>query len=388
MPVDVIDVEHPRYYDTKLYIEDLPLQDFAGDLSDVYTRAIPVRLLASLKTAAPTPPLVTRLDSLRHLLVSSPHLETLRFVDRGQGTQFEFESHERLPALRELSLQSYDWRHSREEVSRHWDFSRITTLELVSVPMYNFLSSVDFSDFAGLRTLHCEDFSAHHSPDRREEATQMLHKLIESHIRGLTELNITVHTEGFSAFRALYPHAATLKTLRLRDHTGFDDEERRCPTLGHEDLVIMSHHLQRLEVLELDMDVLRTNPLLFLRAIGCFPALHTLTLNIQTAIMPYNPVPLDRDCDRDGVLRMFEFLVSFKHGEVPWKTITFVVGGWKKVMVRRMSEAWKQLNAKGIFAERCFVMDIGPDSTINVREEAAVEASQHVTPETQNQRAA
>ncbi|ROW10427.1 hypothetical protein VMCG_01729 [Cytospora schulzeri] len=425
MPADVLNEEQTRYHNTKLYVEELPLRDFEGELRDIYIRAIPVNLLVSLKTAYPTPPLVTRLNSLKHLLLAARQLEVLRFEDRGQGTQFDFAPHERLPAFRELSLQSYDWRHTPEEVARHWDFSRITSLELVSVPIYNFLRSVDFADLAGLRSLHCEDFSAHHpSPDARAEATRGLYLLVRSHVRALTSLQVTVHVDDFPAVEALLPHAASLTTLRLRDHTGFDEEDRRCPTMAHADLALLARRLRRLRALELDMDSARTDPPSFLRAACAFPALHTLTLHVQTVLRPFEEAEIEEDevvqrgrqqyqqhqqhhhhhhhyrrTDRDyeAAVRAFRFLVRNKPaGSAPWRSITINVGGWKRVLVRRLSEAWRGLNERGVFAERCFVMErgrggggggdddaAGAGGGMVIREEFPVEASRHVTPESE-----
>jgi hypothetical protein len=401
MPADVLNGEQTRHHDTKLYVEELPLRDFEGELRDIYIRAIPVNMLVSLKTACPTPPLVTRLNSLKHLLVAARRLEVLRFEDRGQGTQFDFLPHERLPALRELSLQSYDWRHTRDEVARHWDFSRIARLELVSVPIYNFLRSVDFGDLAGLRVLHCEDFSAHHAaPDARADATRALHTLVRSHVRALSALRITVHTADFPAAAALLPHAASLTVLGLRDHTGFDEEDRRCPTMAHADLALLARHLRRLRVLELDMDTAHADPPLFLAAACAFPALHTLTLHVQTVLHPFEEAEVRhrhghgrRGADRDyeAAVWAFRFLVRNKPaGSAPWRSITINVGGWKRVLVRRLSEAWRGLNERGIFAERCFVMERaagggggGAVEGMVIREEFPVEPSRHVTPESE-----
>ncbi|ROW07139.1 hypothetical protein VPNG_07354 [Cytospora leucostoma] len=385
MPADVLNAEQTRHHNTRLYVEELPLREFEDELRDIYVRAIPVQLLVSLKTAYPSPPLVTRLNSLKYLLLASRRLEILHFEDRGQGTQFDFAPHERLPAFRELSLQSYDWRHTPEEVARHWDFSRITSLELISVPIYNFLGSVDFHDLANLRTLHCEDFSAHHPPEQRVEATRGLYVLIKSHIRALSSIKITVHTADLP-IDALLPHAPYLTDLRLRDHTGFDEEDRRCPTLAHADLALLARHMRRLRTLELDMDTALADVPRFLKAACSFPSLHTLVLHVQTVLRPFGPaiVPgTDRDYEAAAVI--FRFLVRHKVGCVPWRSVTINVGGWRRVLVRRLSEAWRSLNERGVFAERCFVMERreGPDGDggLVVREEFPLEASRHVTPD-------
>lgn len=424
MPSDILNAEQTHYHGTKLYVEELPLRDFEGELRNTYLRAIPMELLVSLKMAHPAPPLVTRLHSLKNLLLSARHLETLHFEDRGQGTQFTFEPHERLPAFRELSLRSYDWRHTPDEVARHWDFSRIVALELTSVPVFNFLSSVPLPLLAGLHTLHCDDFSAH-LPDLRYEATRALHLLVGAHCRALVSLSATVHVAQFP-IDALVRHARTLRALRLRDHTGFGEEDRRCPALPPSDVALLAAHLRRLRVLELDMDggspadrALWERP--FLRAVCAFPALHTLTLHVQTVVRPFEDNHyhhhhsnshcychnnhtaaarmLDRgqghhhlhmggggarvDRDYEAALRTMRALVAGKTG-APWRSITINVGGWKRVMVRRLSEGWRRQNERGVFAERCFVLERDGAGEMAVREEFPVEASRASTPEVED----
>lgn len=383
MPSDVLNPRQTHHHGTKLYIEDLPLPNLEGETHNTYLRAIPVSLLVSLKMTHPAPPLVTRLNPLKRLLLAAQRLETLHFEDRGQGTQFAFAPAERLPPFRELTLRSYDWRHTPDEVARHWDFSRIAALELISVPVFNFLSSVDFMDLAGLHTLHCEDFSAH-LPDLRAEATTALYVLIKTYIRALSTLSITVHTAQFPV-DALLSHAHSLTTLRLRDHTGFGEEDRRCPTLYHGDLALLARHMRQLQILELDMDTVFTEPPAFLGAVCSFPALHTLTLHVQTIIHPYEALyHAQGDRDYEAAMRTLHFLVVQKQmlGGAPWRSITINVGGWKRVMVRRLSEAWRRQNEMGVFAERCFVLERNAGSgDMSVREEVPVEASRTSTPD-------
>ena len=57
--------------------------------------------------------------------------------------------------------------------------------------------------------------------------------------RALTTLSITVHVAQFPV-DALLPHARALTTLRLRDHTGFAEEDRRCPTLAAADVALLA----------------------------------------------------------------------------------------------------------------------------------------------------
>lgn len=359
----------------KLSVERLPLREFEGPLDSDYLGAIPPSQLLSLNLVSSAPHLTTKLGSLKRLLLQSYGLEVFHYEDRGQGTSFDFSDAERLPALTDLVLQSYNWNHSTEAVERHWDFSRIRSLQLVSVPIFNFLASVHFPDFSHLHTLRVEDYSAH-LPDRRLDATKGLYLLIKSHIRALEVLDITCHTQVFP-LDALLPHRHTLRVLRIRDHVGFEEEDRNCPMLAQADLTRLSQRLPFVHTLELDMDTRRCDVSAFLRAINSFGRLQTLTLHVQTLVRPFETGQPDTDKDYDAAMRIFRLLTQLRNQtspDYPWRSIIINVGGWRRVMVRRLGAAWKELNTRGIFAERCFVMEKNQDGRLVVREEMSAEA--------------
>ncbi|KAF7563851.1 hypothetical protein G7046_g276 [Stylonectria norvegica] len=381
-PSDLLKSDQTRYRNTKLYVDDLPLRDFGSHLNDDYIRAIPGELLTSLTLASPSPALTARLGSLKLLLLRSPKLKTLHYDDRGQGTNFSFDENERLPAFTNLRIKSYNWNHTAEQVRKHWDFSRIRSLELISVPIFNFLRSVSFDDLTNLHTLHIEDFSAHLS-DMREEATGGLYLLVKNYIRTLEVLDITCHTQIFP-LDAISAHRDTLRVLRLRDHAGFWEEGRRCPTLHGGDLAVLGRQLGHVQSLELDMDIRLCDPPEFLRAVCEFSALHTLTLNIQTVVHALDVVPEGTDPDYSAAMQTFQLLIQAKQQktpQVPWKRITLKVGDWRPVMVRRLGSAWQRHNENGIYAERCFVLE-REEGRFDVREEMCLEnSSRRTTPD-------
>ncbi|KAI1851962.1 hypothetical protein JX266_002815 [Neoarthrinium moseri] len=365
IPSDVLNPQQANVNNTKIYIEDLPLRDFTADQQDLYLRTIPSDLLASLKLASPTPPLTNRLESLKQLILRSRHLETFHYQDRGQGTRFTFSEGEELPAFKELTLRSYDWNHTAADVEAHWDFSLIASLKLIDVPIFEFLTSVPFGDLVDLHTLHCEDFSAH-LPDRRREATYGLYALIKQ-IKALTTLKITCHTQLFP-MDGLLRHSKTLQVLKFCDYVGFSEDDRRCPTIWIDDLVALAQGLFNLHTLEMDMDVALCDPSLFLRALCQFPRLHTLTLHVQTVLRAFEVVHPEVDRDYEAAMRTFGTLVRGKAGS-PWRCITINVGGWRRHMVRRLGEAWRAQNERGVYAERCFVLERNPTGGMTVREE-------------------
>ncbi|KAK7748365.1 hypothetical protein SLS62_008628 [Diatrype stigma] len=493
-PSDVLSRRHLEVDKTKLHIENLPLPSYSDLLEYIYTRGIPAENLASLRLTAPNPPLTTRLEPLQRLLLQARRLQTLDYRDSGQGTHFSFppssfaltatgdgddngERMLRLPALEELTLQSYDWDHDATDSAAHWDFSRLRALQLIDVPALPFLTAVPPRALRGLQALRCDDRSPSsyyasdtgrsQSRDAAVVTTQFLASLIHE-IRALRSLELTCHTrllfpspptvcdddggggihdnddhdhdqdyedededekktrkrksasnvppspEGEGGKRkrrreldggnsdndhVLLRHAPTLRVLRLRDHVGLVDEDRRCPTLRAADVAGLARHLAHLRALELDLDAADCDdPARFLRALCAFPRLEALTLHVQTAVKPWAALALlgaggggeeekgshhHFDADYDAAICMFEALVRGKKerrqeiGEktmvVPWRRITLVVGGWRPFMVRRTSAVWRALNARGVFAERCFVLEGAGEGTVDEGGDAAAD---------------
>ena len=369
-----MDHDQINQHGTGVYIENLPLGGAQHDFDASYFNATLTGHLVSLKLSNPNPPLTTRPDSLKRLITQSLHLRTLHYQDLGIGTSFRFQGEERVPPITDLALKSYNWEHSPEEVAKHWDFSRIRSLKLVNIPVSNFLNSVYLPDFALLRTLKVEDYGGH-LQDMRPSATRRLYDLIKHHINALQVLDITCHTQIFG-LDAIWKHRGSLQTLRFRDHVGFEEDNKRCPTLALQDLAFLASQLTFVHTLELDMDIALCNPRAFFEILCSFPHLDTLTLHVQTRLRANDRVDPSTDRDYDAALETFNTLLRLREQQrrgLPWKCITINVGGWRRVMVRRMSYGWKKQNAQGVYAERCFVLDRNEGGRHAVREEAASE---------------
>jgi len=355
----------------KLYIEDMPLCYVNPGQPNPYLAVVPTEILESLKIATPSPPLTARLGSLKVLLVNCPRLKTFWYNDRGQGTHFVFDGDERLPPFKELSLRSYNWNHNTSEVRRHWDFSKIRRLDLADVPLGPFLDSVLFTDFRDLQRLRLDDFSAH-LPDRRQDITSDQYTLIKQ-IKALVELELTCHVRSFP-IDGISQHAPSLQRLRIRDYVGFSDERRRCPTIAIEDLGTLAFRLVYLRDLELDMDEKTCEARGFLHTLCSLRQLRTLALHTQTVVDPSQDEDEDTDLDRERAMQIFSFLVRGKQG-VSWRSITINIGGWKPIMIRRLSSSWREKNSRGIYAERCFVLERGEEGALAVREEQPIVAT-------------
>ncbi|KAL3956610.1 hypothetical protein ACCO45_009456 [Purpureocillium lilacinum] len=349
LPSDILNSARINADGTKITIEDLPLGGAQHDLDESYFDATLTRHLVSLKLSISDPPLTTRPDSLKRLIMQCPHLQTLHYEDLGIGTSFSFLEAERMPPVDDLVLKSYNWNHSPEEVAKHWDFSSIQSLKLVNMPVSNFLNSIYLPDFTSLHTLKVEDYGGH-LQDMRPSATRRLHDLVKHHVQALETLDITCHTQIFG-IDAIRKHGNTLRVLRFRDHVGFEDDGKPCPTLGVEDLVLLGARMLFMHTLELDMDEAMCNPHDFLGVLCSFHSLHTLTLHVQTRIRPSQRVDPSTDPDYEAALETFNYLVGLQKAE----------------------EATCAL--AGVFAERCFVLEkeVG-DGRYGIREEQASES--------------
>ncbi|UNI22426.1 hypothetical protein JDV02_008317 [Purpureocillium takamizusanense] len=376
LPSDILDPARISTDGTKIFIEGLPLGGAQHDLDESYFDATLTRHLVSLKLSISDPPLTTRPDSLKRLIMQCPHLLTLHYLDLGIGTSFSFRGAERLPPVEDLVLKSYNWNHSPEEAAKHWDFSAIRSLKLVNMPVSNFLNSVYLPDFGSLHTLKVEDYGGH-IQDLRPSATRRLHDLVKHHVQALETLDITCHTQIFG-IDAVRRHGQTLRVLRFRDHVGFEEEGKPCPTLRVKDLALLGEQMRVMHTLELDMDEAVCSPHDFLGVLCSFPSLHTLTLHVQTRIRPSQRVDPSTDPDYDAALETFHYLIGLRkqnRPHLPWRCVTINVGGWRRAMVRRIGYEWKRRNEQGVFAERCFVLEQGAgDAQYSIREEQASES--------------
>ncbi|KXJ89420.1 hypothetical protein Micbo1qcDRAFT_196756 [Microdochium bolleyi] len=344
----------------RLSIEDLPLEQFSGSGHDAYLQAIPALLLVSLKAECRFPLRTPQLDSLKRLLIASKGLEKLNYNDKGQGTRFSFCPGETMPPL-------------STEARAHWDFSRLRKLVLVDVPLNKFLSSVPASSLGHLRHLECGDFN-HGSPEVRRATTAALASLIDQ-IQELDELKIICHTTQFP-IDVLLAHGQSLRSLRYRDHVGFTEDDVCCPTLTVKDLSRVSRGMPCLESIELDWEgkLFPQGPREFLSVLCQFPQLRNLTLHVQTLIDPFDEdVDMEGDKDLTAAGEMFKFLVreaeqqhtrTGQGSRLKWERITINVGGWRPVQMRRLGAAWRERNRLGTYAERCFVFERLPPTSI------------------------
>jgi hypothetical protein len=205
--------------------------------------------------------------------------------------------------------------------------------------------------------------------------------LIRNHVRALEVLDVTCHTDLFP-IDSILRHGGSLRELRLRDYVGFRHDDDRCPTLRPEDVALLGRGLPFVQTLELDMDAALCCPSEFLEGVGAFPMLQALILHVQTLVRASETDDVARDRDYEAAVQTFNLLLRQRekaNPNLPWKTIMINVGGWRRVMTRRTGAEWRRMNAKGIFAERCFVLKRDEAGGFNVTEERCHDGSQYVS---------
>jgi hypothetical protein len=222
----------------------------------------------------------------KKLITAASNLAALEYRDHGQGRAFDFEAGERMPAVRALTLDSYDWSHSVRQVEAHWDFSSLRELELCNVSIYSFLSTVKETSLDNIRALSLVDAGGPRTRTARHQGMKLLKHLLAHHVPALEKLSVRCAVELLDTW-ALAGHGKTLKSLTLRHYVGFQDEARRCPTLAAGDVQLLAQCLTRLEYLELDADW-RTcdDGEGFVRGIVAFQSLQCLALHASHLVTP------------------------------------------------------------------------------------------------------
>ena len=158
---------------------------------------------------------------IRDLLFERPKLQELHLV---RGRTFDFQSRlpriatsdnqvRRLPPLKKLILNGYDWSHSAWESSNLWNWSRITHLELRGVQVANFLHHVPHSCLWGLRVFI--EYSSNCDEQCLKRKDKLLCSLL-NHTTALRELDIYCHTQQSEMVSLIASNGRHLRFLSLR----------------------------------------------------------------------------------------------------------------------------------------------------------------------------
>lgn len=165
------------------------------------------------------------LESL-HLVANTATQDTDMGAHLRQGLAYrlyQMRASIKMPAVRDLVLENYDWRHDRQDTKSLWNWTRIVRLELRNVPLLSFLRTVVIEEFVNLQDFTTDECKLL-DMDQYDEAISGLCRLISTAktFRRLRTQNLNI-TENPPCIAALQKHSETLFELSLRDQDHFID---------------------------------------------------------------------------------------------------------------------------------------------------------------------
>lgn len=161
------------------------------------------------------------LSPIQQFLLKKENLEILHLTCTGPGVTVSDDAihpNERMPAIKELLLDGYEWNHSPATAVHFWNWSRITHLELRRVPIIPFLATVTPEHLTHLRTFKTDGFC----PEIffKFEGCEFLIRLLRG-IKALEYLSISLHIDRIdedlkeNLIRAICRHGRSLKSLEF-----------------------------------------------------------------------------------------------------------------------------------------------------------------------------
>ena len=160
------------------------------------------------------------------------------------------QSIKRLPALKELVINSYNWDHSPWETANLWDWSNITYLELRNVQVINFLSRIQPQDFSGLKSF-IEQCTSNYDKLSHREKSKLLCNFLQ-HTPVLEELDITCDTQSTPIASTITQRCPRLRTLSLRSFSIF--RKSWWKALSVDDLSTIGSSCPQLMEIKLDLE--------------------------------------------------------------------------------------------------------------------------------------
>ncbi len=167
---------------------------------------------------------------IKDLLFERPRLQQLHLIQTQDFNITSFypkieanqdQSTKRLPALKALIIDGYNWDHSPRESTDLWDWANITHLELRDVQVINFLSCIQLQNFSGLKCFIENGTENWEEEHHRTKSTTLL-SLVQ-HTTVLEELKITCDTQNTLIVSTIAQHCLRLRTLSLRSFSIFEE---------------------------------------------------------------------------------------------------------------------------------------------------------------------
>ena len=176
---------------------------------------------------------------LKALILNKPALETLHLTSQDDSAKIPDHTvtvDERLSTVKELVLHGYNWKHSPTIAITFWNWTNITYLELMRVPIIPFLRTVTPDHLLQLRTFitdsHCDEIM-----EDRDEANDLLCNLV-SQIRALERLEMKSELESLkqicrvSRTKCVFAIATQWKSLRSLNLQGYEAKYADAPEFG------------------------------------------------------------------------------------------------------------------------------------------------------------
>ena len=171
---------------------------------------------------------------IQDFLLGKKNLEVLHLTCTGANVAIPdvaIRSDGRMPAVKELILDGYNWEHSPRTAVEFWNWSRISHLELRRVSVVPFLSTVTPEHLVNLRTFKTDGFFDKMFFDF--EVCQHLIQLVNG-IKALEHLSIFLHIDPNdndlkeNLVRAILRHGGSLRSLEFAEQ-----KDNTSPVIEH-----------------------------------------------------------------------------------------------------------------------------------------------------------
>lgn len=175
---------------------------------------------------------------IRELLFDRPRLQELHLRHGGHANivslRPKIEVHgdqntKRLPALKTLILDGYNWNYSQWEISTLWNWSSITHLELIEIQVIELLQQVSLQDLSSLK-IFIEKCTSNYEESNHKRKSKLLCRLVR-HTTALEELKIHCEPQKCEIVSALARTCSHLRTLSLRCFMPYREPSWTAPTL-------------------------------------------------------------------------------------------------------------------------------------------------------------
>ena len=161
-------------------------------------------------------PTSLNLDLVKKYIVGKSQLQTLHIISNKFSRNATFwdtniQQDERIPAIKHLVLENYNWWHYPPYGVHFWSWTNVTHLGLKGICINNFLHAVPARYLVQLQDMLLED----RCPRLHHEATEGMHNLLNQ-IRSLE--NLSIKYKLAHPIAAIVGHGPSLRYLHIFDY--------------------------------------------------------------------------------------------------------------------------------------------------------------------------